>query len=103
MKVREVEKKGAFLTLQVDGKTRQFFVKEEKKEYSSFSSSLVNAGDCVSYTAILREIVGERYDTYGSQILTGYEKFEYFKGWAGLEYVEDFKELEEPAKKGKLK
>ena len=99
MKVREMEKSGSFLVLKIDGKTREFFIVSEIKNYSSFSSSLVNAGQCVSYTARLREVVETKFDSYGSQIVTGYEKYEYFKGYAGLDYVVDFKELEEPAKK----
>ena len=97
MKITEVEKKGAFLTLEIDGVTREFFIKSVTSNYSDFSSSLVNAGDCVSFSATLAEIVETKYDSYGMQIYTSYEKYEYFQGWSGLNYVEDFKKLENPA------
>ena len=92
MEIREIKKSGAFLTLEVDGKVREFFVESEKREYSSFSSSLANAGDCVQYSATLTEIVNEKYDTYGLQIRTGYKEFEYFRGWRGLDFVIYFQE-----------
>lgn len=98
MKVIEIEKSGAFLTLKIEGKVREFFVMSETKKYSSFSSSLVNAGEAVSLTATLAEIIEKKYDSYGCQIVTGYEKYEYFRGYAGLDYVVDFRELENPAK-----
>ena len=93
MKVREVSRNGAILTLEIDGKVREFFVDREEKQFSSYSSSLVKAGDCISYTATLSEVVEKKYNDYGLDIVTSYEKFEYFKGWAGLNYVEDFKEI----------
>ena len=99
MEIVEKSKTGCRLFLEIDGKVREFFIMSEIKNYSSFSSSLVNAGQCVSYTARLREVVETKFDSYGSQIVTGYEKFEYFRGYAGLEYVVDFRELENPVKK----
>lgn len=93
MEVREIKKNGAFLTLEIDGKIRKFFVESKTQEYSSFSSSLVNAGQCVSFSATLSEIVSEKYDSYGLQIMTGYKEFEYFRGWRGLDFVVNFREL----------
>lgn len=98
MEVREIENSGAFLTLEVDGVIREFFIVSKTIKFSDFSSSLINAGDCVQYSATLSEIVSEKYDTYGLQIRTGYKEFEYFRGYRGLDYVVHFRELGNPAK-----
>ena len=92
MEVREIENSGAFLTLEINGKIRKFFVESKTEKYSDFSSSLVNAGDCVSFSATLSEILKEKYDTYGLQISTGFKEYEYFRGWRGLDFVTYFKE-----------
>ena len=92
MEVREIENSGAFLTLEINGKIRKFFVESKTEKYSDFSSSLVNAGDCVSFSATLTEILEDKYDTYGLQIMTGYKTFEYFRGYRGLDYVVHFQE-----------
>ena len=93
IEVRGAEKNGAFLSLDLGGVTREFFVVAETTKYSSFSSSLVKAGERISYSATLEEIVEKRYDTYGTQIVTGPKKYQYFRGWVGLEHVVDFHEL----------
>ena len=93
MEVREIENSGAFLTLELDGKIRKFFVESETKKYSDFSSSLVNAGDCVAYTATLAEIREEKYGTYGLDVRFKTGEFEYFRGWVGLDYKVHFKQV----------
>lgn len=95
MEVREIEKRGAFLTLKIEGEVREFFVVSETKEYCSYSSSLINAGNCIKCTMILREISHKKYDSYGLQVYYEPEKYEYFRGYAGLDYVEDLKQLED--------
>jgi hypothetical protein len=99
MEIREVQRLGAILTLDVDGKIRDFFVLKEEKEFSTYSSSLVKGGDCISYFATLAEVVDRTYDSYGLHFVTSFEKYEYFHGWFGLEFKIGFKELDEPAKK----
>ena len=99
MKIREIQRLGAILTLDIDGEITDFFVISEKKEFSTYSSSLVKAGECISYFATLSKVLDRTYDSYGMHFVTSFEKFEYFHGWFGLEFKIGFKELEEPAKK----
>ncbi|MDD2640142.1 MAG: hypothetical protein PHS65_04030 [Arcobacteraceae bacterium] len=101
MKIREVSNKGSLLVLEIDGKAREFHIISETSKYASFSSSLVDAGDQIFYSATLSEILDKKYDDYGSQLITSYDKFEYFRGWSGLTYFVDFKEFENLTKKYK--
>ena len=98
MEIKEIEKNGAFLVLEIDGIVRKFFIISETKKYSNFSSSLINAGDCVSFSAKVAEIIDEKYSSYGLDIQTSYEEHEYSKGWSGLDYVVDFREQPKPPK-----
>ena len=100
MEIREVERNGAFLTLDVDGKIRDFFIISEKKEFSTYSSSLVKAGECISFSVKLAEILDKKCNTYGLDLRFG-SQYEYFRGWFGFEFSIGFKELENPAKKNK--
>jgi len=93
MEIVEKSKTGCRLFLEIDGKVREFFIMSENKQYASFSSSLIDAGDCIRYLAKLAEIIEERYDRSGLNIYYSPEKYEYFKGYAGLNYVVDFREL----------
>lgn len=99
MEIREVNRTGAVLVLEIDGKIRDFFVLKEEKEFCTYSSSLVKGGECISYFATLAEIENRTYDSYGLHFVTSFEKFEYFRGWFGLEYKMGFKEIEEPKNK----
>jgi len=93
IEVRSAEKKGAFLSLDLNGVTREFFVVEETTKYSTFSSSLVKAGERIYYSATLEEIIEKMSNTYGTQIVTGPKRYQYFKGWVGTKHVVDFHEL----------
>lgn len=95
MEIREVTRQGAVLVLEIDGEVRDFFVNSEKKEFCTYSSSLVKGGDCISQFLILSEIKDRTYDSYGMHYVTSFEKYEYFRGWFGLEYKFGFNELEE--------
>ena len=93
MNVIEIEKIGCRLFLEIDGKIREFFIITEIKKYSSFSSDIVKAGDCVAYTAKLAEIVDTECDSYGMFIRYSPQKYEYFRGYAGLDFKMIFQEL----------
>ena len=98
MEIIELERKGGFLTLELNGVICQFFIISEIKKYADFSSSLVNAGDCVSYTAKLAEVVDTSFDSHGLFVRYSPKKYEYFRDWSGFEHEVGFQELEEPAK-----
>lgn len=101
MEIREVQRLGAVLTLEIDGVVRDFFVNHEEKKFCTYSSSLVKAGECISYFATLSEITDRTYDSYGMHYVTSFEKYEYFRGWFGLEYKFGFNDIEEPSKNKK--
>jgi len=94
MEIREVCRHGAILTLDIDGKITDFFVNYEEKKFCTYSSSLVKAGECISYIATLSKVIDRTYDSYGMHYVTSFEKYEYYRGWFGLEYKFGFNEKE---------